>query len=144
MGIKSRNNVLLKPLKEKKLGDTNLQNMIYVGDNVSEFNFGKTKFPVTKFLTLLPSWLARFITKYAGRLFWVKPNIIESKCVGCLQCMKSCPVKAIVKDKDGVKPVIQKEKCIGCFCCHELCLHKAVEIKESFVASFFMNKNEKK
>ncbi len=144
MGIKSRNNVLLKPLKEKKLGDTNLQNMIYVGDNVFEFNFGKTKLPVTKFLTLLPSWLARFITKYAGRLFWVKPNIIESKCVGCLQCMKSCPVKAIVKDKDGVKPVIQKEKCIGCFCCHELCLHKAVEIKESFVASFFMNKNEKK
>ena len=92
----------------------------------------------------MPSWFARFVTKYAGRLFWVKPNIIESKCVGCLQCMKSCPVKAIVKNKDGVKPVIQKEKCIGCFCCHELCLHKAVEIKESFVASLFINKNEKK
>ena len=144
MGIKSKNNVLLKPLKEKKLGDTNLQNMIYVGDNASEFNFGKTKLPVTKFLTLLPSWFARFVTKYAGRLFWVKPNIIESKCVGCLQCMKSCPVKAIIKSKDKTKPIIQKEKCIGCFCCHELCLNKAVEIKESFVASFFMNKNEKK
>ncbi len=144
MGIKSRNNVLLKPLKEKKLGDTNLQNMIYIGDDVSEFNFSKTKLPVTKFLTLLPSWFARFVTKYAGRLFWVKPNIIESKCVGCLQCMKSCPVKAIVKNKDKTKPVIQKEKCIGCFCCHELCLHKAVEIKESFVASLFINKNEKK
>ena len=144
IGIKSKNNVLLKPLKEKKLGDTDLQNMIYVGDNVSEFNFDKTKLPITKFLNLLPSWLARFVTKYAGRLFWVKPNIIEAKCVGCLQCIKSCPVKAIIKNKDKVKPVIQKEKCIGCFCCHELCLHKAIEIKESFVASLFINKNGKK
>lgn len=144
MGIKSRSNILLKPLKEKNLGNTDLKNMIYAGDNVSEFNFDKTKLPVTKFLNLLPSWFARFVTKYAGGLFWVKPNIIESKCVGCLQCMKSCPVKAITKNKEGVKPVIQKDKCIGCFCCHELCLHKAVEIKESFVASFFMNKNEKK
>ena len=143
MGIKSKNNVLLKPLREKNLGDTDLQNMIYVGDNASEFNFDKTKLPVTKFLNLLPSWLARFVTKYAGKLFWVKPNIIENKCVGCLQCMKSCPAKAIIKKQEGIKPLIQKDKCIGCFCCHELCLHKAIEIKESFIASFFI-KNEKK
>ena len=140
LGIKSKNNILLKPLKEKKLGDTDLQNMIYVGDNISSFNFDKTKLPITKFLNLLPSWFARFVTKYAGKLFWVKPHIIENKCVGCLQCMKSCPAKAIIKQNNSTKPVIQKDKCIGCFCCHELCLHKAIEIKESFIASFFIKK----
>ncbi len=143
LGIKAKNNVLLKPLREKNLGDTDLQNIIYVGDNVSEFDFDKTKLPVTKFLNVLPSWFARFVTKYAGKLFWVKPNIIENKCVGCLQCIKSCPVKAIVKKDGKVKPFIQKDKCIGCFCCHELCLHKAIEIRESFIAGFFI-KNEKK
>ena len=140
LGIKSKNNILLKPLKEKKLGDTDLQNMIYVGDNVLSFNFEKTKLPITKFLNFLPSWLARFVTKYAGKLFWVKPNIIEDKCVGCLQCVRSCPAKAIIKQNGSIKPVIQKDKCIGCFCCHELCLHKAIEIKESFIASFFIKK----
>ena len=114
--------------------------MIYVGDNISSFNFDKTKLPITKFLNLLPSWFARFVTKYAGKLFWVKPHIIENKCVGCLQCMKSCPAKAIIKQNNSTKPVIQKDKCIGCFCCHELCLHKAIEIKESFIASFFIKK----
>ena len=140
LGIKSRNNILLKPLKDKNLGDTDLQNMIYIGDQAFEFNFVKTKLPITKFLNLLPSWLARFVTKYAGKLFWVKPHIIIDKCVGCLQCMKSCPAKAIVKKDDNKKPIIQKDKCIGCFCCHELCLHKAIEIKESFIASFFIKK----
>jgi Fe-S-cluster-containing dehydrogenase component len=57
--------------------------------------------------------------------------------------MKSCPAKAIVKSYGNIKPVIQRDKCIGCFCCHELCLHKALEIKESFIAGFFI-KNEKK
>ena len=143
LGIKLKNNILLNPLKEKKLGDTDLQNMIYVGDNVSSFNFYKTKLPITKILNLLPSWFARFVTKYAGKLFWVKPNIIEDKCVGCLQCMRSCPAKAIIKQNGDTKPIIQKDKCIGCFCCHELCLHKAIEIKESFIASFFIKNEEK-
>ena len=134
---------MLKTIKKKKLGNTDLENMIYIGDSVSSFNFTKTKLPVTKFLNLLPSWIARFVTKYFGWLFWVKPHIIEKKCVGCLQCMKSCPAKAIEKDKKSLKPVIRKDKCIGCFCCHELCLHKAIEIRESFIASLFI-KNEKK
>ncbi len=143
LGIKTKNNMLLKPLKEKNLGDTDLQNMIYVGDKVTDFNFNKTKLPITSFLNLIPSGIARFIAKYAGRLVWVKPHIIENKCIGCLQCMKSCPAKAIVKSHGNIKPVIQRDKCIGCFCCHELCLHKAIEIKESFIAGFFI-KNEKK
>lgn len=143
IGMNTKKSKFLKPLREKNLGNTDLQNIIYLGDIVSKFNIKNAKLPMTKILSLLPVALARFIGKYCGKLFWVKPFIIKDKCVGCLQCMKSCPAQAIIKPCNSSKPVIQRNKCIGCFCCHELCLHKAVDIKESFIASFFV-KNEKK
>ena len=53
MGIKTKNNILLKPLKEKKLGNTDLQNMIYVGDNVSEFNFDYSYYKIFNFIAVM-------------------------------------------------------------------------------------------
>ena len=38
----------LKPLKEQNLGNTDLQNIIYIGDSVSKFNIKKAKRPVTR------------------------------------------------------------------------------------------------
>ena len=142
LGIKVKNNIFLKPLKEKKLGNVDLDNIIYIGDKISDFNFYNTKLPVTKVLNMLPSWFARFITKYFGHFFWIRPYIVKDKCVGCLQCMKSCPVKAIIKNENDKQPVIMKGKCIGCFCCHELCPNKAVDIRESFLAGFFVEKKK--
>lgn len=143
-GVKAKeSNKFIKPLKEKNLGNTDIRNILYVGDDVSKFNFNKAKLPITKILFLLPTWFARFVGKYGGKLFWVKPHIVKEKCVGCLQCIKSCPAKAIILPEGSKKPMVQKNKCIGCFCCHELCLHKAVDIKQSLLASFFI-KNEKK
>ena len=141
-GVNTEKNKFLKPLKEQNLGNTDLQNIIYIGDAVSKFNIKKAKLPVTKILSMLPLWLARFVGKYGGKLFWIKPFVVKEKCIGCLQCMKSCPAQAIIKPNNSSKPFIQKNKCIGCFCCHELCLHKAVDIKKSLIASFFI-KNEK-
>lgn len=142
LGFKLKNNIFIEPLKNKKLGETDLQNMIYIGDRVSGFNFSNTKLPVTKvkFLNILPAWLTKFIAKFGGNLFWIKPYIIEKKCVGCLQCVKSCPAKAITKPYGSITPVISKDKCISCFCCHELCTHKAIDIKQSLLASFFYKK----
>ena len=142
-GVNLKENKFLKPLKEKKLGNTDLQSIMYIGDVVSKFNIKNAKLPITNILSFLPLWLVRFIGKYVGKLFWVKPFIVVEKCIGCLQCMKSCPVQAITKTNNSSKPFVQNNKCIGCFCCHELCLHKAVDIKKSLVASFFI-KNEKK
>ncbi len=141
-GFKLENNILLRPLREKCLGNTDLKNVIYVGDDISRFDFSNVKLPVTKFLNFLPKRFTRFAAKLLGKMFWVSPVIVEERCVECLQCVKSCPAKAITYFK-GKKPFIKKEKCISCFCCHELCSHKSIDIKESFVISFFM-KNEKK
>lgn len=142
IGFKNQDNILLKPLREKCLGNTNLKNVLYIGDDINKFDFSDIKLPVTKILNFLPRRFTRFAAKLFGKLFWVSPFITEEKCIGCLQCVKSCPAKAITVS-DNKKPVINKGKCISCFCCHELCPHKAIDIKESFLISFFI-KNEKK
>lgn len=142
MGFKSQDNILLKPLREKNLGNTNLKNILYIGDNINGFDFSNVKLPITKILNFLPRRFTRFAAKLFGKLFWVSPFIIEEKCIGCLQCVRSCPAKAITVSENK-KPVINRGKCISCFCCHELCSHKAIDTKESFLISFFI-KNEKK
>jgi len=60
-----------------------------------------------------------------------KPVFILNKCVGCGDCMRNCPSKAIqMKNK---KPKLKLSKCIRCFCCQELCPAKAIEIKRNRV-----------
>lgn len=57
------------------------------------------------------------------------PVINRNVCVGCGECVRSCPVKTItLEDK---KAHINSRNCIRCFCCQELCPFKAVEIKRS-------------
>ncbi|MGE4385325.1 MAG: DUF362 domain-containing protein [Endomicrobiaceae bacterium] len=133
-----KNKVFLKPLREKNLGNTDLHNIILVGDKLNKFDLKNIKFPVTRILNMVPRWIAVLIGKHLGKFFWLKPSVDQEKCVACLQCIKSCPVKAITLIGDGIKPVVNREKCISCFCCHELCTHKAVNIEESFLAKFFI------
>ena len=48
-----------------------------------------------------------------------KPTLKKRLCVGCGECARMCPAKAIgMKNK---KPHINREKCIRCFCCQEFC-----------------------
>ncbi|MDD5101822.1 MAG: DUF362 domain-containing protein [Endomicrobiaceae bacterium] len=133
-----KNNVFLKPLKEKQLGNTDLHNIIFVGDKLTKFDFNNIKFPVTRILNMIPRWLAVCIGKYIGKLFWLKPSVDKEKCVVCLQCVRSCPVKAISIIEGSIKPFVNRDKCISCFCCHELCTHKAINIDESFLAKIFI------
>ena len=53
-----------------------------------------------------------------------KPTLKKRFCVGCGECARMCPAKAIeMKNK---KPPINREKCIRCFCCQEFCPHAAM------------------
>ena len=53
-----------------------------------------------------------------------KPTLKKRFCVGCGECARMCPAKAIeMKNK---KPHINCEKCIRCFCCQEFCPRAAM------------------
>lgn len=59
------------------------------------------------------------------------PVVVSKKCVGCGECVRSCPEKTITLENR--KAHIHKKKCIRCFCCQELCPAKAVEIKRNVI-----------
>ena len=61
-----------------------------------------------------------------------KPDVTKSECVGCRECEKICPAKAITMvDK---KPVINRSKCIRCFCCQEFCPKGAMKVHRTWIA----------
>jgi len=53
-----------------------------------------------------------------------KPNIKQSECTGCKECIKWCPQEAISFFEE--KAVIDKQKCIGCGECLAVCRFGAV------------------
>jgi len=65
------------------------------------------------------------------------PKVYSDECIGCSECARICPAKAIqMKQK---KPVIQRDKCIRCFCCQEFCPKGAMKVHRPFVARFLGN-----
>ncbi len=59
--------------------------------------------------------------------------IDQEKCIGCAECVKVCPEKALKitkNDKGEKKAKIQVDACIGCFECITVCQNKAISPKE--------------
>lgn len=78
--------------------------------------------PLTFLRMILPHAVQRHIQ--------LRP-IVQKGCVGCGECMRSCPVQAITL-KNG-KAHIRYDTCISCFCCQELCPHKAVVARSKWI-----------
>lgn len=56
----------------------------------------------------------------------IAPVVYEQKCLGCGECEKTCPVKAIsIKNN---KAVIDGLKCIGCATCIAVCPYAAIDV----------------
>lgn len=75
----------------------------------------------------LPDGLTRHINKMAT----AKPVFDKKMCVGCGECARCCPPKAITLVNHY--PQVDFEKCIKCFCCQELCPKHAVSAKRNFL-----------
>lgn len=66
-----------------------------------------------------------------------KPTLKKRLCVGCGECARMCPAKAIeMKNK---KPHINREICIRCFCCQEFC-PRAAMVAHRLLAAKVLNK----
>jgi uncharacterized protein (DUF362 family)/Pyruvate/2-oxoacid:ferredoxin oxidoreductase delta subunit len=93
---------------------------------IKDFLKPESHFNLLKLVSLPAALNAKVIHLLSSR-----PEMHHDKCIGCGECMRCCPPKAITMNdtKYGKRPFIDTEKCIRCFCCQELCPKKAVGIK---------------
>jgi uncharacterized protein (DUF362 family)/Pyruvate/2-oxoacid:ferredoxin oxidoreductase delta subunit len=64
-----------------------------------------------------------------ARMYPPWPRIEGDACVGCMQCVRSCPKQTISVVEN--KPRIDYKKCIRCYCCHEMCDSHAISLERS-------------
>ncbi|RKY87905.1 hypothetical protein DRQ09_03715 [candidate division KSB1 bacterium] len=125
MGFRDNEVLTTKIAGERGLGVSNLNNIEVIGDSVKNNDFC---LPSNKYIKMIPKFLMMFI----GKLIWVKPIVIDKKCVNCKKCVNICPTGAM---KEGLKfPSIDYKLCINCSCCDEVCPENAIEQKLSWLA----------
>jgi uncharacterized protein (DUF362 family)/ferredoxin len=67
----------------------------------------------------------KLITPIVKNIFSLKPVVIKSKCTGCANCARGCPMQVIKIINQKAK--INHSGCIRCYCCIEGCPSAAIE-----------------
>lgn len=63
------------------------------------------------------------------KAYALRPEIITETCIGCGECVKICPKRAI--SLKGKKARIAYKDCIRCYSCHETCANSAIRLSKS-------------
>lgn len=98
---------------------------------IKDFIKPESHFNLLKLLNLPDALNAKVENLLASR-----PKIDFRICVGCGECARDCPPKAI--DMKNHRPIINKKACIRCFCCQELCPKHAVKIYRPVTNRFML------
>ncbi|MBQ3101235.1 MAG: DUF362 domain-containing protein [Clostridia bacterium] len=85
-----------------------------------------------EFLSGLVGFKSKFISSLFRACMASRPKLKKNQCVGCRECYKICPAKAITMVNN--KPKIDRSKCIRCFCCQEFCPKGALKVHRPIVA----------
>lgn len=103
-----------------------------VGDDIESLVIPDVIAPDAHRKTFLSSLPTLFGGKIAS-FFSPRPYVNTKKCVGCGECVRSCPMHTIgFTEKNGKKKAkINHDKCILCYCCQELCPFVAVDVKKN-------------
>ncbi len=137
--IKAEGIIMLEEAKKRGLCPMSVDEVqVLSSETLADFAVDDFKKPDTAQSVLRGGSMLRLLPKlFGGRLNnWLqpKPLVNTDTCVGCGECVRSCPRHTIelVTNKSGKKQALIRDKdCIKCYCCQELCPFKAVKIKKN-------------
>ncbi len=118
---------------KRGLQSSRLEDIHLVGDPIKDLIIRDFKVPQLRSIGFV-GYILRGDNRFSAlmdRYLGPRPVFSHQMCIGCQDCKKYCPPKAIrMIDK---KPVVDLNACIKCYCCQELCPEKAVSIQRSWL-----------
>ena len=130
IGLEKDNVPTLKRAFERGLAPSDARQVVTEGD-INDFIIGDFELIPRKSITFNDaggSIMAGIIRK----CMCSRPALLKHKCIGCGECFRICPAKAI--EMKNNLPVIDRSKCIYCFCCQEFCPEGAMHVKRPLAA----------
>lgn len=127
IGLKPEKVPTIRAARERGLVSS-LDEIELKGDDRSLWRIKDFKLPKSvsiNFLDMVP--LPVSVRQFVLDRLRPRPLFQHEQCIGCRDCVNSCPPQALSLNEQG-RPVVDLEACIRCFCCQELCPRQAVEI----------------
>ena len=134
--ICTRGVLSVKEAEERGLASADAEKINVIGDDYKPLIVKDFKQPDSKKRGLV-GFLQTFSGGAIGEYFRPRP-VIGKSCIGCGECVRSCPEETISLVSAGSKKVasIKLDSCIRCFCCQELCPIHAIVVKRRGIISF--------
>ena len=114
---------------QRGLCPPSVEGLRILGEDPEKYRMRDFKTAPPKGTEVLRGRVPGFLRKPLGRMIQPKPIFHDKTCIGCGECMRACPPRAIRMEEN--RPRVDLDRCIRCFCCQELCPKKAVRIKRS-------------
>jgi uncharacterized protein (DUF362 family)/Pyruvate/2-oxoacid:ferredoxin oxidoreductase delta subunit len=137
IGVAPEKVCTIQRAQERGLCSNRLEDVTLLGDSLEELIVRDFKIPEHKHV----GWIEQYVSgdsgigQFLNNHFGPRPVFIHEGCVGCRDCERNCPPKAITMVNN--KPVVNLKDCIRCYCCQELCPKKTIEIKRSWLFRTF-------
>lgn len=130
MGLAAADIPTLSVAMERGLCPSSVTDIVVQGDSIESVR-------LSDFKTITPDYDAHrhikvFNVKLMKKVFETRPVVDAQICIGCSECKRACPPKAIVMVNK--LPQFDRKKCIRCFCCQELCPKTAILVHRTFLA----------
>ncbi len=113
------------------------ESMIEIDPKWIDFKFDNVKIKKVSLLIKVMSSSPKFAQDIFNKYYYYYPDF-DDNCRKCRICVDSCPVGAMVLNKDDLHPIIDHDKCIKCMCCHEMCPYSVVYIHKSKLAKLIL------